>query len=46
MFGSMKVLEQVQIVAARKRLAKNTLDVYRLWIKRFITFSELYKGSS
>ena len=35
----MKLLEQVEIVARRKRLAKNTIDVYALWIKRFLTFS-------
>lgn len=35
----MRLLEQFDVVAARKRLAPNTVHVYRLWIRRFITFS-------
>jgi site-specific recombinase XerD len=36
---SVKLLEQVVIVARRRRLAQNTIDVYRLWIRQFLTFS-------
>jgi integron integrase len=35
----LKLLEQVVIVARRRRLAQNTIDVYRLWIRQFLTFS-------
>jgi site-specific recombinase XerD len=35
----MKLLEQVVVVARRRRLAQNTIDVYRLWIRQFLTFS-------
>jgi site-specific recombinase XerD len=40
----MKLLEQVQIVAQRKRFAKNTVDAYLLWIKQFLTFSAKHSG--
>lgn len=40
----MRLLEQFDVVAARKRLAANTIDVYRLWIRRFITFSAARLG--
>jgi hypothetical protein len=39
MFAVMKLLEQVVVVARRRRLAQNTIDVYRLWIRQFLTFS-------
>jgi len=35
----MKLLEQFQIVAQRQRLAQNTIGVYCLWIRRFLTFA-------
>ena len=33
-----KLLEQVTIVARRQRMAQNTIDVYTLWIRQFLTF--------
>jgi integron integrase len=38
MFGIMKLLQQFEIVARRRRLAQNTIDVYLHWIKQFLTF--------
>ena len=40
----MKLLDQVVIVARRRRLAQSTIDVYRLWIRQFLTFSAARLG--
>src|SRR5947208_13482373 len=34
----MKLLEQVVVVARRRRLAQSTIDVYLLWIRQFLGF--------
>ena len=39
MYGSMKLLEQLEVVARRLRLAANTIKVYQSWVKQFMTFS-------
>jgi integron integrase len=41
----MKLLEQVVIVARRRRLAQNTIDVYCLWIRQFLAYSAQQHGS-
>jgi hypothetical protein len=35
----MKLLEQLVTVAQQRRLAQNTIDVYFLWVRQFLTFS-------
>ena len=35
----MRLLEQLAIVARLHRLAQNTIDVYSLWVRQFLTFS-------
>jgi integron integrase len=34
----MKLLQQVVVVARRRRLAPNTIDAYCLWVRHFLTF--------
>ncbi len=41
----MRLLEQLFIVARRRRLAQNTIDVYSLWVRQFLTFSAQRHGS-
>jgi hypothetical protein len=43
--GTMKLLEQVVVVARRRRLAQNTIDVYCLWIRQFLTFCAQKHGT-
>src|SRR6266542_5610937 len=40
----MKLLEEVVIVARRRRMAQNTIDVYCLWIRQFLTFCAANHG--
>ena len=40
----MKLLEQFEVVARRQRLAQNTIDVYALWTRQFLTFSAARLG--
>jgi integron integrase len=35
----MKLLEQLAATARLRRLAQNTIDVYSLWVRQFLTFS-------
>ena len=35
----MKLFEQFEIVARRRRLAQNTIDAYATWIRQFLSFS-------
>jgi integron integrase len=35
----MKLLDQLRVVANRRRLAPNTIDVYSQWVRRFLLFS-------
>jgi hypothetical protein len=39
MFSTMKLLEQVVVVARRRRMAQNSIDAYCLWIRQFLAFS-------
>lgn len=41
----MKLLEQVVTVGRRRRLAQNTIDVYRLWIRQFLAFCAQRAGA-
>jgi site-specific recombinase XerD len=34
----MKLLEQLEVVARRRGLARNTIEVYRLWLRQFLAF--------
>jgi hypothetical protein len=34
----MKLLEQLHVVAKRRRLAPNTIDAYSHWVRRFLLF--------
>lgn len=44
MYGIMKLLEQLAVVAQRLRLAPNTIDAYRSWVKQFLTFCAAVHG--
>jgi site-specific recombinase XerD len=41
----MKLLEQVVVVAQRKRLAENTIDAYLSWIRQFLKYSASRGGA-
>src|SRR5579862_9803462 len=41
----MKLLEQVVVVAQRKRLAENTIDAYLSWIRQFLKYSATCGGA-
>ncbi len=38
----MKLLDEFTALARRLRLARNTIDVYRSWVRQFVTFSALH----
>jgi len=44
MFGIMKLLEQLVVVARRRRLADSTIDAYCLWIRQFLRFCAAQHG--
>src|SRR5687768_11193637 len=39
MFGSMKVLDQLDVAGRRRRPADAPIDAYRSWVKAFLAFS-------
>jgi hypothetical protein len=41
----MRILEQLVVVARRKRLADTSIDAYSCWIKRFLSFSATRHGT-
>jgi integron integrase len=41
----MKLLEQVELVARRRRMARNTIDVYIAWIRQYLHFSAGRRGA-
>lgn len=40
----MKLLEQLEVVAKRRRLARNSVDAYSSWVRQFIEFSKARLG--
>jgi hypothetical protein len=44
MFGPMKLLEQLALVARRRGLADNTIDAYSQWVRRFLEFAARRQG--
>jgi site-specific recombinase XerD len=40
----MKLLEHFEAVARQRRLADNTIDAYRSWIRQFLRFSAAARG--
>ncbi len=40
----MKLLEQLYVVASRRRLAPNTIDAYSQWVRRFLLFCARLSG--
>src|SRR5687767_2906811 len=41
----MGILQQVVVVARRRRLADNSIDAYSSWIKAFLTFAAARHGT-
>jgi hypothetical protein len=41
----MKLLQQLFVVARRRRLAAGTIDVYSSWVRQFLTFHRAANGT-